>query len=147
MTWLLLVLIVLVVGFLFAARKYTIYQKHELWVHHGIKSYTMTLNYSGGDMDAFDSEELGQGTILTVIDNELTVVHDLTGQALVPGDYRQFTVEGLFEKALWHPNVYYDPVYGFPQRLGSPWSWAIEVTNFQPSISRGTWRHRYEDKR
>ena len=146
MIWLLPILIALVGGFLFASRKYTIIEKREMWDHHEIKSYTMTLRHSGGDLDTFDSEELGQGINLTVVNGQLTQARDLTGQTFAIDEFHQFTVEGLFKKAQWYPNVYYDPVYGFPQRFGSPWSWAIEVTNFQPNVGTGSWQHKYEDR-
>ncbi|MEO8613475.1 MAG: hypothetical protein ABI690_36640 [Chloroflexota bacterium] len=119
-----------IVGLSYWLRRERSSQYREIWLSHNIKSYSITLRHGLGLIDRFDSEELGSGTTLTVIDGQLVEVDNPDTTQANLDDFASYTIEGLFIKAIGYKYVEYDSIYGFPCRMGTDDTWTIEIVDF-----------------
>jgi hypothetical protein len=89
------------------------------------------VRHSGDLIDKFDSEELGDGTILPVISGQFAKVEGPYSEETPLGQFYPYTVEGSFRKPPEYRYIQYDPIYGSPTRMDGRHTRAIEVVNFR----------------
>jgi hypothetical protein len=121
-----------VVALIYFVRQNAVVRYQQIWLSHNVKSYVITLRHGNGFIDKFDSEELGSGTTLMVIDDQVVNVNGQTPSPSEINTFQPYRVEGLFKRASSYRFVDYDSIYGFPTRMGTADTWTIEVTDFQP---------------